>query len=137
MAKRGPKEVTEEHKAAMAAGRAEGSVVRKYLEAVQEQKPKRGRRRTPDSIRLRLVEINKSMDSAGALNQLAMAQERIDLEDELRNLESTVDLTPLKDDFVRVAAGYGTRKGISYAAWRQVGVPAPVLSEAGITRSSS
>ena len=34
------------------------------------------------------------------------------------------------------AAGYAERKGISYTAFRSVGVPAAVLKAAGISRSS-
>ena len=34
--------------------------------------------------------------------------------------------------FVEAAAPYGERKGISYKAWREVGVPAAVLKRAGI-----
>ena len=34
------------------------------------------------------------------------------------------------------AAEYGRRKGITYAAWREAGVPSAVLSRAGIARSS-
>ncbi len=33
------------------------------------------------------------------------------------------------------AKSYGERKGISYEAWRQLGVPAEVLKRAGITKS--
>ena len=31
---------------------------------------------------------------------------------------------------------YAQRKGISYAAWRELGVPADVLKKAGISRGS-
>ena len=51
MAKRGPKgPMTDEHKAALATGRNEGNAVRNYLEALRSNKPKRGRRRTRESI---------------------------------------------------------------------------------------
>ena len=43
--KRGPKVVTKEHKAAMAAGRAESRAVSNYLEAMAANKPRRGRKR--------------------------------------------------------------------------------------------
>jgi hypothetical protein len=36
---------------------------------------------------------------------------------------------------VEYAASYGARKGITYAAWREVGVPVSVLKAAGISRS--
>jgi hypothetical protein len=37
--------------------------------------------------------------------------------------------------FVANAKPYGERRGISYQAWRQLGVPASVLRQAGISRS--
>ena len=37
--------------------------------------------------------------------------------------EQTVDLAALENEFVAAAKGYGERKGITYAAWREVGVP--------------
>ncbi len=40
-----------EHKAALAKGREEGRAVRRYLEALEEQRPRRGRKRTPESIK--------------------------------------------------------------------------------------
>ena len=66
--------------------------------------------------------------------RLALVQERMDLDAALAAAETTVDLTALEDGFVEAAAGYGERKGISYAAWREVGVPAAVLKRAGVSR---
>jgi hypothetical protein len=37
---------------------------------------------------------------------------------------------------VKAASAYSARKGISYAAWRELGVEAAVLKRAGISRSS-
>jgi hypothetical protein len=48
-----------------------------------------------------------------------------------------VDMTSLEDDFVRVAYSYSNRRGISYAAWREIGVDASVLKKAGLSRSMS
>ncbi len=59
----------------------------------------------------------------------------MDLEDELETMSAKTDLTALEDDFVRVARSYSTRRGISYAAWREIGVDAAVLKKAGLTRS--
>ena len=47
-----------------------------------------------------------------------------------------VDMGELESGFVKAAASYGGRRGISYAAWREVGVPAAALKAAGIRRSS-
>jgi hypothetical protein len=41
----------------------------------------------------------------------------------------------LESAFVKSARSYSERKGISYAAWRQVGVEPAVLKKAGISRA--
>ena len=57
-------------------------------------------------------------------------------ERELETLNTKVDLTGLETAFVKTAAQYAQRKGISYAAWRELGVSADVLKQAGISRAS-
>jgi hypothetical protein len=135
-AKRGPKEMTDSHKAALERGRAEGRVVRDYLEALRSNKPKRGRKRTADSINTRLAAIETELQSASAIEELQLVQERRDLNDELASLGSGVDLAEIEEAFVEVAKGYGERKGISYASWRDVGVSAATLKRAGISRGA-
>lgn len=127
--------MSEEHKAALAEGRTQARAVRAYLEAVASNRPRRGRKRTPESITKRLEAIEGELGSADPLKRLRLAQERIDLRAELSAGEQTVDLEALEKDFVAAAKGYGERKGISYAAWRESGVPAATLQAAGITRS--
>jgi hypothetical protein len=78
-----PRPMTEEHKAALAEGREQGRIVRRYLEAVTS-------RHSPDE-----------------------------------GLEAA---------FIAVAGPYSARKGLSYAAWRAVGVKPRVLRAAGIPR---
>lgn len=128
--------MTDEHKAALAAGRAEGRAVRAYLEALDQHRPKRGRKRTPDSVNARLAKIDTELVSADPMARLSLVQERLDLLAELESLTTTVDLTALESDFVKSAKGYGERKGISYAAWREVGVSAATLKAAGISRGA-
>jgi hypothetical protein len=135
MAQRGPKEITPQHKAAMAAGRVEGRAVKNYLEALDQHRPKRGRKRTPDSINARLAKIDTELESADVVKRLSLIQERLDLLKELESLGTTVDLSGLEAEFVKAAKGYGERKGISYGAWREVGVSAATLKAAGITRA--
>jgi hypothetical protein len=135
-AKRGPKEMTDSHKAALERGRAEGRVVRDYLEALRSNKPKRGRKRTADSINKRLAAIDAELPDASAIDELQLIQERRDLNAELASLGSGVDMSEIEESFIGVAKGYGERKGISYASWRDVGVSAAVLKRAGINRGS-
>ncbi|MCP3856126.1 MAG: hypothetical protein GY698_15535 [Actinomycetia bacterium] len=130
------KPLTDEHKAALAEGRAQGRAVRTYLEALEAHKPKRGRKRTPESIKKRLDKIEFETGDADPLKRLNLIQERLDLQTELDATEETVDLSGLESEFVSAAKAYGERKGISYAAWRELGVSAATLREAGIGRGA-
>ena len=135
MAKRGPKNpMSDSHKAALATGRTEGKAVREYLEALRANKPVRGRKRTPDSIAKRLAAIETEITTADAVRELRLVQERLDLVAELATIGAPVDMTALETDFVKVAKSYGQRTGVSYAAWRAVGIAPSVLKSAGITR---
>lgn len=136
MPKRTHTEMSSQHKAAMEQGRAEGRAVRDYLEALRSNKPKRGRKRTADSIKARLAQIEAELTEANAITELQLVQERRDLTVELESMGSGIDITGLEEAFVGVARSYGERKGISYASWRDVGVPANVLQRAGIARSN-
>jgi hypothetical protein len=136
MAKSTTRTMTAQHKAALAEGRSEGRAVKNYLEALQQNRPRRGRRRTPDSIKKRLAAIDAAYADGSALQQLQLVQERMDLQKELDAMGSKVDLSALEGAFVKTAAKYAQRKGISYAAWRELGVSADVLKKAGISRAS-
>jgi hypothetical protein len=128
--------MSDEHKAALAEGRNQGRSVRRYLEALDTHKPKRGRKRTSDSMQKRLARIDVELADADPLKRLRLIQERLDLSAELARADTKVDLTELEQEFVSAAAAYSARKGISYAAWRELGVEAAVLKRAGISRSS-
>lgn len=126
--------MSDEHKAALAKGRMEGRIVREYLEGLRATKPKRGRKRTPESIQHRLDAIGTELASASPLDELLLVQERRDLEAELAAKSDSIDMDAREADFVQVAKSYSESKAISYASWRDVGVPASVLKQAGIGR---
>jgi hypothetical protein len=128
--------MSDTHKAALAEGRAQGRAVRHYLEALESSKPKRGRKRTRESVAKRLEAVEALLETADPVKRLQMSQERLDLEAELAADEETVDLAGIEAEFLAAAKPYSERKGISYAAWREIGVPASTLRAAGITRSS-
>jgi hypothetical protein len=123
------------HKAALAQGREEGRAIRRYLEALEANRPKRGRKRTAESVRKQLENVNRRLDTSDALRKLHLLQQRRDLELELERIEKTSDLQELEEEFIKAAKAYGERKGITYAAWREAGVDASLLKRAGITRS--
>ncbi len=124
-----------EHKQALAVGREESRAVRRYLEAIEAHKPKRGRKRTREGIEARLRQIEEKLPTADPLSRVHLVQERLDLQNELATKEETVDIEALEEDFVKAARGYGERKGITYTAWRAAGVDANVLRRAGIPRT--
>ena len=126
--------LTDEHKAALAAGRQAGRAVRRYLQALQSTKPRRGRPPSQERIARRLAEIEQRLEEADVLTRLHLVQERIDLERESSTNAETYDIAPLEAEFVKVAAGYSKSKGLTYEAWRSAGVEPRVLQEAGITR---
>ena len=127
--------MSQEHKAALAEGRNLSRSVGRYLEALEAHKPKRGRKRTPDSIKKRLERIDQDLPTADALSRLHLVQERMDLENELTSMQAGQDLSELEAEFVSAAKTYGERKGISYSAWREAGVEPSVLKRAGISRA--
>ena len=120
------------------AEKAEATAIREYLKALEQNAPRRGRKRTPDGIRRQLASVTAEMEGATITRQLDMVQQRIDLETELEALEQagSIDLSALEANFVDHAASYGGRRGISYAAWREIGVSAATLKAAGIRRST-
>lgn len=134
-ARKKTRSMSDDHKAALAEGRAQGRAVRAYLEALDANKPKRGRKRTPESIEKRLAAIDECYETAEPFARLSLAQERLDLEATLRDLsEPGLDIEALEKGFVANAAPYAARKGLSYAAFRAVGVEPAVLKRAGIVR---
>jgi hypothetical protein len=110
--------------------------VREYLDALRSNKPRRGRKRTPDSVKKRLTSIENELKDADPLAELRLIQERRDLQMELEGMGTGVDMAALEQAFAEVAASYSDRQGISYASWREVDVPAAVLKRAGIARSA-
>ena len=129
--------MSDDHKAALARGRAEGHAVRRYLEAVDVHRPRPGRRRSRESVQRRLSAVRDRIETAEPLRRLHLLQEKADLEAELARLSSGAELAVLENAFVEVARAYGDRKGIGYGAWRAAGVSAAVLERAGITKTDT
>jgi len=129
--------MSEDHKTALAQGRSEGRAVRRYLEALEAHKPRRGRKRTVESMKARLAAIEEALPDAAPIDRLHLVQERMDLEAEISSAGEKLDLATLEAEFVQAAGPYSSRKGISYSAWRELGVPAATLRRANIARSAS
>ena len=129
--------MSDEHKAANAKAQAENRSVGAYLEGLESSRPRPGRRRTAESMRKRIEAIGEALETASPIRRVQLVQERIDLERELSAPAEVVDISELEDGFLAVAVSYSGRKGITYAAWREVGVPAAVLKRAGISRGGT
>lgn len=121
------------HKAALATGRTQSAAVRRYLEAIDAGKPKRGRKRTLDSILSRLATIDATIDGQPAIVRLNLLQERRDLQTATASTDGDA-VADAEPGFIEHAAGYSASKGITYGVWRESGVPADVLAKAGIAR---
>ncbi len=134
--KRGKTPMSQAHKDALAIGREEGRAVRRYLEALEAHKPKRGRKRSPESIKKRLDQIDDKLDYSDPLSRVHLVQERMNLQAELAAKDAAIDLVALEEEFIKAAANYSERKGIMYAAWREAGVDAATLRQAGIRRGA-
>lgn len=129
------RKMSDEHKAALAKGRAQGRAVRDYLAAL-EQDRKPGRRMDADTVKARIDELQTKVDAEpNPAKRVELIQRRLDLEERLVTMADDVDLEELEKGFVDAAAEYSDRKGITYTAWREAGVPAGVLKEAGIRRT--
>lgn len=129
------RKMSDEHKQALAKGRAQGKAVREYLAAL-DQSSKPGRRVSKDELEKRLAETQEKVASEGdPAKRLDLIQKRIDIEERLAEQHEEVDLGQLEKDFVGAAKEYAQRKGISYSAFREAGVPAAVLKQAGIART--
>lgn len=112
--------------------KADRVVVGAYLTAVRAPK-QRGRQRTLESAEAELADVTTQLDAdPSATTALLLTQRRIDLEREVEERRARANPGALEAEFVKVAARYGESRGISYAAWREVGVPAAVLRQAGI-----
>lgn len=130
---RGP--MTPEHKEAIRQGRKESSAVKAYLEVLSAGSTPR-RAADPSAIqrRLKVVEERLAVES-NRLKQLELTQQKLNLASALAATSGDSDEGKLREEFIKVAAAYGRRQGISYKAWRAVGVPAGVLKQAGISRA--
>ena len=124
--------MTNAHKQALANGRAEGRIIREYLEIVEATKPRRGRKRTPESITKRLSVINSEMKTADPVTKVRLTQERLNLRSELAGMKSKTEVAAAEQKFVKVAKKFSDRNDITFDAWREVGVSPGVLKKAGI-----
>jgi hypothetical protein len=123
--------MTQEHKDALAQGRLEARSIKAYLRALDSRRP--GRPVTKESLDKRLERVNAKLGSEDdPLKRVDLLQSRLEIERALATAGEGANIEELAESFVTHAGSYSDRKGISYTAWRQFGVPADVLRKAGI-----
>jgi hypothetical protein len=128
--------MSEEHKAALAKGRRESRAIKQYLEGLRSRRP--GRPVTPATLKKRIGDLEERIAAeSDPLRAVDLRQARIDAEQALAKASSSADMGDLEKVFAKNAKSYSKRKGISYAAWREAGVPAALLKEAGISRGGN
>ncbi len=125
------------HKRALAEGRTMSATVDRYLSAVNTPK-RRGRKVSKTSLQQRLTDARAKAKAATGVDKLLAAQEVRDLQTRIASIDAAgggSDLKSLEAAFVKIAKQFGENRGIGYGAWRDAGVPAPVLKKAGIART--
>jgi hypothetical protein len=71
-------------------------------------------------------------DEPSPIREVELIQQRLDIDAQLAQIDQACRLPELKEAFVKVAASWAKRSRISAAALREVGVPARVLTRAGL-----
>jgi hypothetical protein len=123
-------DMSQEHKDALAKGRREARDIKAFLKAIE---PRRGRPVTRETLGKRLERVNQRIEASDdPLKTVELIQSRIDIETALAKTDEAPDLDALEARFVESARSYSDRRGITYTAWREFGVPAATLKAAGI-----
>ena len=132
MAKKKSGGMTAEHKAALAKGRAQAKAVRQYL-TMLERDGRRSSRMSEEQLNSKIHELDaRIQEESDPATRVELIQRRLDYEEQLKDAGDSVDPEVLEKGFVEAAKEYAERKGITYPAWREVGVPAATLKAAGI-----
>lgn len=123
--------MSQEHKDALAVGREQARAIKAYLKAIESRKP--GRPVTKESLEKRLKSVKEKLAASdNHLKTVDLIQTKLDIEEALSTIDDASDRDGIEAGFVAHAKAYSERKGISYTAWREVGVPATILKSAGI-----
>jgi hypothetical protein len=131
---RAPGTMSTQHKAAMAVGRNESSIVKRYLDRVGAPK-QRGRKVPREELVRRLNDANERVKRASGIDKLKASKEVRELTARLATGAQVRDEPQLEKDFMKVAKGYAERNNFTYGDFRTAGVPSDVLAKAGIKRA--
>lgn len=127
--------MSKQHKEALAKGRQQARAVRNYLEAL-ERDARRGPKLDREQLEKRINDLNQQIEEEeNPARRVELIQRRLEYEQRLNATDDEPDMESLEEAFVKAAKEYSERKGITYTAWREAGVPAAVLKRAGIART--
>lgn len=128
------RKLTDKEKAAIVKGREETEAVKAYLDSLGTRP---GRRIDPKTIERRLAQAKQELNAAeNSLRKVELTEKVLRLEKALEEArKGGGDSQSLEKQFIQHAAAFAKRKGISYKAFRQLGVPPSVLAKAGIKRT--
>lgn len=126
--------MSQAHKEALAQGRRESKAISNYLGAIESRRP--GRKVTRESLEARLAGIDDRIAAEqNPLKRVELVQSKLDSQKALQLMGEAQNDADVETGFIENAASYSERKGITYGAWREAGVPAAVLKKAGIART--
>ena len=72
------------------------------------------------------------VEESSPIREVELIQQRLDIDAQIGQIDQAQRLPEPEEAFVKVAASWAKRSGISAAALREVGVPASVLRRAGL-----
>ena len=82
-----PGTMTESHRLALKVGRERGQIVRRYLQAIESAKPRRGRPITPEGLRKSIEKIDADLATEkDPLRKLDLVQSKIKKQKDLEEL---------------------------------------------------
>jgi hypothetical protein len=85
------------------------------------------------ALEKRRVQIEQWIaEEPSLIPDVELIQQRLDIDAQLAQIDQSARLPELEAAFVKVAASWAKRSGISAAALREVAVPAGVLRRAGL-----
>lgn len=109
--------------------RAETNTVAAYLALCGAPKAAGDR----EALSAKRAELQRRVATAATpIERLRLVQQRVDLDDAINRLVAQERRPEIEAAFIKVAAGWCDRNGISARALREVGVPADVLRQAGL-----
>jgi hypothetical protein len=110
--------------------RTETAAVAAYLTALRAPKvPTRSRA----NLEKRRAQVEQWIgEEPSPIREVELIQQRLDIDAQLAQIDQAARLPELEEEFVKVAASWAKRSRISAAALCEVGVPARVLTKAGL-----